>query len=627
MPTPTDNAGEREKGPAKGAEAPDPLVGRRVRDFQIVECIGRGGMGAVYRAEHVLLGEPRALKVVRAEALLATPDAAVRFQREARIGVKLRHPNLVVIHDFFVEDASHFLVMEYVEGVSLAKRLRREGALSIDDACRIAIECCAGLAHAHEQGVIHRDLSPGNVMLEPGPEGARAKIIDFGIARLAAAASDETPAQADMTLTRIGDFLGKPRYASPEQAGLLRRGERIDQRSDLYSMGVILYEMLTGAMPFESESTYGYLSAHLTEQPTPPRRRRPDLRIPAQLERVVLCCLEKDRTKRFQDARAMAAAIEWAWHDRDRATTPPELRGRRREAGEPRAASDTADAPGWSDAGERLAWLRPLLLLLAGAAALGLVALVASSLLDSWRQGAVSPSAPAPAAAPAPAQEAVVPGEPDAPVGPPARDEPEVAPREAVTPEPTPAAVAPPEPAPPPAPVEVAAPDPAPPASVEVAAPEPAPAPVEITAPAPSPSPAPVAIAAPDPTPTPAAPTPEPARPATETPRATPAPAAAGSRSARAEPPRAAARPAPRAPERVPAPERAPAPAQAAPFASESEAQAAFDAALAYERSHPARDAVRHWKAYRARSPSRALDEQARRRITELTMAQMRELR
>ena len=312
------------------ASAPgtDRLVGRRVRDLRILECIGRGGMGAVYRAEHLLLGELRALKVIQADAFRAVPRVADRFQREARIAVRLRHPNLVLIHDFFIEEGDHFLVMEYVVGESLAHVLRERRALAAHEACRIAWQCCQGLAHAHDLGVIHRDLSPENVMLTPTPAGPQVKIIDFGIAR-AALASDEEAGGAGAgaaTLTRVGEFLGKPAYASPEQAGRLRRGERLDARSDLYSLGLILYEMLTGVLPFDSDTALGYLSLHALQPAPPPSARRPDLAIPPALERVILCCLEKSRERRFRDARALAAAIEWAWGSGDLAQAPPEVR-------------------------------------------------------------------------------------------------------------------------------------------------------------------------------------------------------------------------------------------------------------------------------------------------------------
>ncbi len=185
-------------------------------------------MGAVYRAQHLLLGERRALKVIRDELFRSVPQAIERFEREARIAVRLRHPNLVLLHDFFVEDGAHFLVMEYVVGQSLGDLLRARAALSTAEICAIGTQCCAGLAHAHELGIVHRDLSPENVMLTPTAEGLAVKIIDFGVARGALSTEQRI---ADATLTRAGDFIGKPRYASPEQAGSLRPARCPSNRS------------------------------------------------------------------------------------------------------------------------------------------------------------------------------------------------------------------------------------------------------------------------------------------------------------------------------------------------------------------------------------------------------------
>src|SRR5215472_5172585 len=300
--------------------APDPMIGRQVRDLRILERIGRGGMGAVYKAEHVLLREVRALKMIRAERFESVPQALERFQREARIAVRLRHPNLVLVYDFFIEGGDQFLVMEYVVGESLAARIREHGALSVDETCSIGLQCCAGLGYAHAMGIVHRDLSPENILLRPGSE-ERVKIIDFGIARAAASEAGTTLAD-EGTLTRVGDFLGKPRYASPEQAGKLAKGESLDPRSDLYTLGLILYEMVTGDLPFHADTEIGYLSLHAFEPSPRPTRVRPDLPIPPALEQVILRCLAKDRVQRFPDAQALAAALEWAWHSGDPRQAP-----------------------------------------------------------------------------------------------------------------------------------------------------------------------------------------------------------------------------------------------------------------------------------------------------------------
>jgi eukaryotic-like serine/threonine-protein kinase len=434
-------------------EAVDPLIGRRVRDFLIRERIGRGGMGAVYRADHILLHEPRALKVIRAELFRHVPHAVERFEREARIAVKLRHPNLVLLHDFFVEDGDHFLVMEYVVGQSLAELLHARGALSTAEICSIGAQCCAGLAHAHELGIVHRDLSPENVMLTPTPDGPAVKIIDFGVAR-AALSTEATQRIQNATLTRAGDFIGKPRYASPEQAGSLRPGEDLDGRSDLYSLGLVLYEMATGVLPFHSESAIGYLALQLYQDPPAPSKVRPELNVSPQLERVILRCLKKDRSQRYASCAELGRALEDVSRSNlarlQRPSATPRARGM--------AVSVTA-------AGLALA---------VGAAA-------------AWRWDQSRRANPPPAAvveSPAPVVAKQSPPQQLKPV-----PVPEVKPAPAPVPAPTPA--------------------PTPQAEVKKAepvTPAPAPTPTPTPAPAQAPTPAPVAKATPAPTPKPAPP-------------------------------------------------------------------------------------------------------------------------
>jgi eukaryotic-like serine/threonine-protein kinase len=512
--------------------APDPLIGRQIRDLRIVERIGQGGMGAVYKAEHVLLHEPRALKVMRTELFESVPNAVERFEREARIAVKLRHPNLVLLYDFFVEADHHYLVMEYVVGTSLAAFLREHGALSVEGTCRIGIQCCAGLSHAHEMGIIHRDLSPENVMLATTDAGLSVKIIDFGVARAAFGGRGSSLIRAaDKTLTGANEFIGKPRYASPEQAGALRKGETIDHRSDLYTLGLILYEMATGRPPFHADSPLDYLSQHAHEPPPLPSEIAPDLGIPSALERVILRCLEKDREQRYANARELSAALEWAW--RASGTEPPRRApGRASEAPVPAIPRSRRVAP------------------LAAGTALAVLAAGAGGLWWSTRAG----EEPASREQPAPPLPAPV-----APSEPLAANEPIAV---EVSPEPAPV-----DPFVTPEPELAPQPEPAPPIAV---APEPA------VAPAPKPE------AKPEPRPEP-----KPERPA---------PAA---------------------------PKPAPAKPSAVAFANEREMKRAFDAALEFEKSHPASAAIANWKEFRGRSPSQELDEQAKRRITALTLGNL----
>src|SRR5271157_285613 len=556
--------------------APDPMIGRQVRDLRILERIGRGGMGAVYKVEHVLLREIRALKMIRAERFGSVPQALERFQREARIAVRLRHPNLVLIYDFFIEGGDQFLVMEYVVGESLAARIREHGALSIDETCSIGIQCCAGLAYAHDMGIVHRDLSPENILLRAGPDASRVKIIDFGIARAAVSESEMTLA-GEATLTRVGDFLGKPRYASPEQAGKLRAGETLDARSDLYTIGLILYEMVTGDLPFHSDTEIGYLSLHAFEPPPPPTRVRPDLPIPPALEQVILRCLEKDRARRFSDARALTAALEWAWHSGDprlapfplaAPTSPEETRlfepvdtAQWREAAPRRSAAQ--DDPG-EVAREGASGIAPLV-------GLALLAGVLAGIAVWWWTGSRTIPAHEP-----PGLLASAPSEGEPAKSPPAEPRPEP----------------PTEPA----------------AKAQAASVEPPPKPRPAAAPPPAAattsSPAPQAPAH-----VPAAPAHAPTPPAASTP-AVPRLASSAPAPAKATPPstiRAAV--------------------SAPPFADEAEMQRSFEEAVRFEESHDAAAAIESWKRFRGRGPTRELDEEAKRHITRLTLAGLKDVR
>lgn len=553
---------------------PDPMIGRQVRDLRILERIGRGGMGAVYKAEHVLLREIRALKMIRTERFDAVPQALERFQREARIAVRLRHPNLVLIYDFFIEGGDQFLVMEYVVGESLAARIREHGALSIDETCSIGIQCCAGLAYAHDMGIVHRDLSPENILLRAAPEGPRVKIIDFGIARAAASESETTLAGEEATLTRIGDFLGKPRYASPEQAGKLRAGETLDLRSDLYTLGLILYEMVTGDLPFHSDTEVGYLSLHAYELPPPPTRVRPDLPIPPALEQVILRCLEKDRARRFPDAGALAAALEWAWHSGDPSRAPFPLApptGR----DETRLFEPLADTTRWREAEpKRSAQPEPGEIARDAASGIAPLALFGLALFAGlsagvgvwWWMGNRTTAAHEPPAllAHTPSE-----GEPVKKTVAEARPEP------------------PTEPA---AKVQGASAEPPPPAPATPASP-PGPA-SRLEAPPAAKMPATSAHA-----PTPEASTPAVPRIALSAPRkATPS-------------------------------SPIPAPASTPSFADEAEMQRSFDEAVRFEQSHDATASIESWKRFRGRGPTRELDEEAKRHITRLTLAELKDVR
>ncbi len=276
------------------------FIGRVVAGrYRILAKLGEGGMGSVYRAEQISLKRTVALKLLRSE-LSAEPGMVRRFNAEAELAAKLSHPNTVTLFDFGQdEDGSLFIAMEYLEGRSLREVLTREGPLSPGRALTISEQLCASLADAHSRGIVHRDLKPDNVMLvQRGRMTDVARVLDFGIAKL----RDEQSDGANRPMTRAGDLLGTPQYMAPEQI----RGETVDARTDIYALGAMLYEMVTGRLPFEGPTLMSILSKHLTEMPVPPRDRRPDLRISPSLNQLVMDALDKDPARRPASMDAFA---------------------------------------------------------------------------------------------------------------------------------------------------------------------------------------------------------------------------------------------------------------------------------------------------------------------------------
>ena len=262
--------------------------------YEIVRLLGRGGMGAVVLARDRALERLVAIKVLNPEAA-ATDDARERFRREARVAAGLTHPNVVPLYSFGEAGDTMYFVMGYVPGESLARRLRRDRRVPAAEAARILAGLADALDYAHRQGVVHRDIKPDNILLDDAT--GRAMLADFGIARAGVAASS-----AD-ALTRDGVALGTPQYMSPEQAA----GGPIDGRSDLYSLGVTGYQMLSGRLPFEAERFADLLAQHLHRAPPPLRAAAPDT--PSTVAAAVMRCLSKDPAARWPDGRSLRDAL------------------------------------------------------------------------------------------------------------------------------------------------------------------------------------------------------------------------------------------------------------------------------------------------------------------------------
>jgi serine/threonine-protein kinase len=301
---------------------PDPLLGQTLVDrYRLTRKIGEGGMGAVYEALHVTLGKPVAVKVLR-EKYLDHRNLAERLVREARLASAIRNQHIVDITDSgMTADGRTFVVMELLEGMSLAELLRREGALPEARAIRIVQQVADALGAAHKQGIVHRDVKPENVFLVAG-DGDFVKVVDFGISVTVQATREEHTSSSsaqpvkissaqpiESRLTSTGMVLGTPFYMSPEQA---RGDENIDQLIDIYALGVILYECLTGEVPFRGGNYLGIISRVLNQEAVRPRALRPELRISEPIERVTLRAMAKAREERYPTMEAFGADLERA---------------------------------------------------------------------------------------------------------------------------------------------------------------------------------------------------------------------------------------------------------------------------------------------------------------------------
>ncbi|MDR1676666.1 MAG: protein kinase [Tannerella sp.] len=261
-----------------------------IPDHTIVRKIGEGGMGAVYLAIDNMLQRQVAVKALKPD-ISQMDENMQRFQSEAVTLAKLRHPGITMLYNLVRSDAYWCMIMEYVEGETLEALLKQQGALPVEEVLRIAVRTLDSLQHAHDRGVIHRDLKPSNLMLSTDGE---VKIMDFGIARIAGGSR----------LTRTGQAMGTPQYMSPEQV----RGQEGNQASDIYSFGVVLYELLTGVTPFDSDSEFEIMQAHTNRKPVPPAALNPA--IPAALNDAILKTLAKNPSQRFSGANDLKRCLQ-----------------------------------------------------------------------------------------------------------------------------------------------------------------------------------------------------------------------------------------------------------------------------------------------------------------------------
>ena len=298
-------------------------AGTKLGPYQIIAFVGAGGMGEVYRARDSRLDRTVAIKIL-GDYEITDASAKERFDREARTISSLNHPNICHLNDVGDQDGLSYLVMEYLDGQTLADRLLK-GALPLDQVLKVGIEICDALESAHRSGVVHRDLKPGNIMLTP----AGTKLMDFGLAKPMNSGTSgltQTLSAAQHPLTTEGRIIGTVRYMSPEQA----EGRELDGQSDIFSLGAILYEMVTGQRAFTGETPISVISAILERSPTPIRSLKPS--VPPALDHVITSCLAKDRAKRWQTAHDVGLELRWIDQaEPGEGPSVPQTRSRKRE--------------------------------------------------------------------------------------------------------------------------------------------------------------------------------------------------------------------------------------------------------------------------------------------------------
>ncbi|MCB9560576.1 MAG: serine/threonine protein kinase [Kofleriaceae bacterium] len=282
--------------------------------YRVLEAIGRGGMGVVYKVEHVRMGKIAAMKVLHKD-LADDPDVVRRFEREAAAVSRLDHPNTVQVFDFGAAQGALYLIMEYVRGQDLGAIVERDGPLPFARAAPLLVQIGGALAEAHALGIVHRDLKPENVLITRTTGGRDfAKVLDFGLAKLGA--REQAPDVTDKT-----EIVGTPYFMSPEQI----RGDEVDGRSDLYSLGALMYAVLTGRPPFTARSAVGVLTKHLTAEVVPPSQVAPELGLTPEIDEIVLRAMAKDPAARFVTATAMTTELEAVWRAQVGDGTPVSL--------------------------------------------------------------------------------------------------------------------------------------------------------------------------------------------------------------------------------------------------------------------------------------------------------------
>jgi eukaryotic-like serine/threonine-protein kinase len=294
------------KSPPAGGEAldADPRVGTVLAErYRLDALLGEGGMGRVYAAEHVLMRKKLAVKILHRE-LTSVPEVVARFEREAMAAANIDHPNVAAATDFGkLVDGAVFLVLEYVQGENLRDQIAA-GPMAVERALGIARQIASALGSAHALNIVHRDLKPENVMLvDKGDEPDFVKVLDFGIAKVPIGEAQEGGGRP---ITKVGMVFGTPEYMAPEQA----LGQNVDGRADLYALGVILYEMLTGVRPFGSQSQVGILGQQLSKPPPSFAERAPGVQVPPSVEQLALKLLQKEASDRFQSAADVVQAID-----------------------------------------------------------------------------------------------------------------------------------------------------------------------------------------------------------------------------------------------------------------------------------------------------------------------------